>query len=101
MIYIITVSSQKKELFDNAEKVLDSHEHEFKKYNINSSGVGYKTSNDGKEKQIAIVFTVKKKKSTSELLSEGVEPIPAYIEGIPTSVEERPEGYTLQANGNI
>lgn len=89
------MSVQKDQLIKRAKEVLSRHKDEFQKYNINSSGIGYKTASDEKEKQIAIVFTVKKKKSNQELLSEGVEPIPSEIEGIPTSVEERPEGYTL------
>ena len=88
------MSSQKDDI-NRAKQVLNRHKDEFQKYNIISSGIGYKDKSDPK-KEIAIVFTVKKKKNEQELLSEGIEPIPPNIEGISTKVKELPLGYTLR-----
>jgi hypothetical protein len=97
---ITTMSNQKDERINRAKEVLSRHKEEFQKYNIIGSGIGYKDKSDEKEKEkekdIAIVFTVKKKKSEDELLSEGIEPIPSHIEGVPTRVKEMPQGYTLR-----
>jgi len=92
------MSNQKHERINRAKEVLSRHKDDFQKYNIIGSGIGYKDKSDDKEKEeeIAIVFTVKKKKSEDELLSEGIEPIPSHIEGVPTKVKEMPQGYTLR-----
>lgn len=93
---ITTMSNQKDELINRAKEVLSRHKDDFQKYNIIGSGIGYKDKSDEKQKEIAIVFTVKKKKNEQELLSEGIEPIPSHIEGVPTKVKEMPQGYTLR-----
>jgi hypothetical protein len=96
LVNIISTMSNQDERINRAKEVLSRHKDDFQKYNIIGSGIGYKDKSDEKEKEIAIVFTVKKKKNEQELLSEGIEPIPSHIEGVPTRVKEMPQGYTLR-----
>jgi hypothetical protein len=95
-LIVILMSNQKDEMISRAKEVLNRHKGDFQKYNIISSSIGYKNRNNEEEKEIAIIFSVKKKKAEHELLSEGIEPIPSQIEGVPTKVKEMPKGYTLR-----
>jgi hypothetical protein len=66
-----------------------------KKYGTPNIGIGFKTKGDKPTKEIAIIFFVKKKKSAKKLKEEGIEPVPQYIDGIPTDIVEAPEGFML------
>jgi hypothetical protein len=78
---------------NRAKEILNKHKQEFQKYNIIGSGIGFKTKPTNDEKQIAIIFYVRRKKNNQELLDENTEPIPQFIEEIPTEVIEMPNGF--------
>lgn len=77
-----------------AEQVLRRHRSEIRnRYSINQMGVGYKTAGGRITNKVALVFYVDKKKSKSELASQGIEPVPKEIEGIPTDIVEVRGGF--------
>lgn len=86
--------SDKKEYVNRAKDVLDRHREEIKEtYLADGTAVGYKIINGRLTDKIALVFYVRKKKSKTELISEGITPIPVEIDGFPTDVVEIPEGF--------
>jgi len=64
-----------------------------KKYNVSQMGIGFKTENGKLTNRVAIVFYVETKKSKDKILSEGGNPIPEEIEGIPTDIVEISGGF--------
>ncbi|HEV8386463.1 MAG TPA: hypothetical protein VGQ03_02465 [Nitrososphaera sp.] len=77
-----------------AEQVLRRHRHELRKrYSVSQVGVGYKTERGRISNKVVLVFYVDKKKTKSELVSEGVEPVPNEIDGIPTDIVEIRGGF--------
>ncbi|HJT48128.1 MAG TPA: hypothetical protein VJ729_08080 [Nitrososphaeraceae archaeon] len=84
----------KRQIEQKAKDVLATQRDELKKkYSVDSTGIGYKIRNGKLTDTIAIIFYVKRKKTTEELMSEGITPIPAEIEGIPTDVISIPKGF--------
>ena len=55
--------------------------------------MGYKIKDGKYTDLVALIFYVKKKKSESELMSEGITPIPKKINGIATDVVVMPKGF--------
>jgi hypothetical protein len=84
----------KREIEQKAKDVLATHRDELrKKYSVDSTGIGYKIRNGKLSDTIAILFYVKRKKTKEDLMSEGIPPIPAEIEGVPTDVIAIPQGF--------
>ena len=83
-----------REIEQKAKDVLATQRDELKKkYSVDNTGIGYKIRNGKLSDTIAILFYVKRKKTKEELMSEGITPIPAEIEGIPTDVIAIPKGF--------
>jgi hypothetical protein len=89
----IFMDSVSKEEVDNVKKILERHKDEIKKYEIQGTGVGFKTKNGEITNKLAIIIYVKKKKNIDELNKEKTSMIPKEIEGIPTDIVEVPEGF--------
>ena len=89
----IFMESISKEEVENVKKILQRHKDEIKKYEIQGTGIGFKTKNGERTNKLAIIIYVKKKKNIDELNKEKTSMIPKEIEGIPTDIVEVPEGF--------
>jgi hypothetical protein len=75
---------------DKAQKYLNMHGDDLrKKFNANGVAVGYKNKGGKYTGAIALIFYVNKKKNARDLLAEGILPLPAEVDGIPTDVVAR------------
>jgi hypothetical protein len=76
---------------DKARKYLNVHRNDLrKKFNANGVAIGYKNKGGKYTGTIALIFYVNKKKNARDLLAEGILPVPAKVDGIPTDVVARP-----------
>jgi len=87
------MDSVPKEKIENIKKILDKHKDEIKKYEIQGTGIGFKTKNGKRTNELAIIIYIKKKKNIDELNREKSSMIPKEIEGIPTDIVEVQEGF--------
>jgi len=87
------MDSEPKEKIENIKKILDKHKDEIKKYEIQGTGIGFKTKNGKRTNELAIIIYIKKKKNIDELNREKSSMIPKEIEGIPTDIVEVQEGF--------
>jgi hypothetical protein len=87
------MDSVAKEKIENMKKILDKHKDEIKKYEIQGTGIGFKTKNGKRTNELAIIIYIKKKKNIDELNREKSSMIPKEIEGIPTDIVEVQEGF--------
>jgi hypothetical protein len=87
------MNSVPKEKIENMKKILDKHKDEIKKYEIQGTGIGFKTINGKRTNELAIIIYIKKKKNIDELNRDKSSMIPKEIEGIPTDIVEVQEGF--------
>jgi hypothetical protein len=81
------LSRSQTRLVDKAKSILATKGNELNhKYAAEGFAVGYKIKNGKYSDTVALIFYVKKKKNTEELLAKGISPIPKKIEGVPTDV---------------
>ena len=71
-----------------AAKKLEQQRRDGKLPGCISVSIGYKYKDGVRTEQIAVILGVQKKLSPADLASQGIEPIPAEVEGAPTDVIE-------------
>jgi len=71
------------------KEILNTYGDELRKrHGTDQIAIGLKIKDDKVTDQVALIFFVKKKKDEKELLKEGIESVPEFIDGIPTDVVE-------------
>jgi hypothetical protein len=79
---------------DKAKRLLNIQSNDMcDKYGAEGTAVGYKVKDGKYTDTVAIIFYVKKKKSSEQLTTEGINIIPKKIEGICTDVVVIEKGF--------